>query len=111
MRSRGDWAAWAWSVTGNEAGTYTLVLGLTVLKEDTNEAISPTRYYPLTITVTVKRTPGSIIKAVGSGVTSVLGWLTAVVTTLGALGVVGLSKRVITRFKSQRRHDDRGDRG
>lgn len=108
LRSRSDWATWAWSVTGNKAGTYVLILGLTILKGGTNEALYPTRYYQATITITVKHTVGEAVNAVGRVLQHVVTWLVAIA---GGLGALGIGSVLVERFaRKRRRHDNDEDR-
>lgn len=85
VRLKGDWASWVWSVNSGGSGTFPLVLGLTVLKGDTDEPQVATRYYPVTLTVT--KAPTDWWATLGRSFNAVTGWLVTVITALGALGL------------------------
>ncbi|MFA1546774.1 hypothetical protein [Actinomadura chokoriensis] len=86
VRKERDWASWVWSVSAKKPGRYHLVLGLTLLEDDKDQARVPTRFFQVNVTVERNMSVATLARQAGSMVGSITNWLVAITTALGALG-------------------------
>jgi hypothetical protein len=94
-----DVGEWRWTVTAPESGTFRLLIGVTALRADSEIALTPTKYFE--VTVRVENTAARVLGMVTGSLWTVVGGtagLTAVVTAVIAVMVYRRDRRGAARM-------------
>jgi hypothetical protein len=96
-----DWATWTWIVAPREAGSFSLLVFITVLQGATDQVLLQNE--PRTVPIEVHRDLG---QRISEGAKSALGWADLVLGVLGVGGVAAVA--ALVAWLRRRRRGSRG---